>query len=64
VQARNGRRSHELSREHVAFPVDVADHPALSERPAASEDGVGLIGRNLGEDERLGPADSRTPGRI
>ncbi len=60
----NGRRSHDLTREHVAFPVDVADHSALSERPAASEHGIGLIGRNFREDERPGPADSCMPARI
>jgi hypothetical protein len=60
----NSACCHETPLNHVALPVYVAYHTALSESPAPCEDRISLLRGNLTQDERPGPADSSMPGRI
>ncbi len=64
VQPRHGGRAHETAPNHVAIPMMVADDAALAKRPAAGEDLVGTIRRNLAQDEGKPPTEGGVPGRI
>ena len=64
VQPRDGGRAHETAPHHVAEPMMVADDAALAKGPAAGEELVGPIRRNLAQDEGKSPAEGGVPGRI
>src|SRR5208337_4245309 len=64
VQYSDGCSSHETTLNHVALPMNVADHTALPESSAPGEDSIGPSGGNLTEDERPRPTDRCVPRRI